>query len=50
MKIDWLQDALFLIGLAGIGFGAYHEFGPGWASLVVGFILLSVSIYGCRET
>jgi len=50
MKNEIVQDAGFIIGLAGMGGGVYDVFGAGWALMVVGFILLSLSVYGSRQT
>jgi len=50
MKSDIVQDVFFMIGLAAMGGGVYHEFGQGWALMVVGFILCALSIYGSRKT
>mgnify|MGYP000094098949 CR=1 FL=1 len=49
MKSETVQDIGALIGLAAAGFGVYDVFGAGWASMAVGLILLSISIYGSCE-
>lgn len=40
------KQAFLLLGLVGIAYGIYAQFGPGWASVVTGSILFLFGLFG----
>ena len=41
-----IKDILIFIGLVSTGAGLFLCFGPGWAAVGVGAILLSIGLFG----
>lgn len=39
-----IRDAMGIAGFAALTAGAWFEWGPGWASIIAGTILLSLAI------
>jgi len=50
MKADVVHDVFFVLGVAGLGAGVYHEWGTGFALIAVSVILLAVAIYGTMKS